>query len=429
MNTMTLTEQQAQEVHKAREKKFWTQQALADECLVSLRTVQQIEARKKKVSVGTVQTVVEKLGLAWENFDPDPNSQAPPKHDERWEELAKIGRIATYYAMYQAREAMLRPYLAGEVITNESKVRATGETTTSDPTTAGDAAASSAFGDVFEMAWRDARNPLHDGTIWIDEELGCVRKYLRNGKARWVIVTDSVDDTSRAALLTGGSSIFGCYEIGVGWVVAIVGDLCRMILYHRIGSRATVGAALKYDWHAGQRLRRKPFRFEEPPMWPSFSPRPADRKSLKGGGTICNLYTGKVGRLLNAAADKKRVEFLTALGKGAALHSSGGATGPIQVGMGFGGPAALHCAVEYEKGFRPLDGGVGLWLAAGCPPTSVTDLAGNPIPRRSKSLEAVFAKCIDGHYRPDVFEDQRQKFIVACTPELGADIAKIFTKQ
>jgi hypothetical protein len=273
-----------------------------------------------------------------------------------------------------------------------------------------DRATSEAMHEVLATLASRPDHPLARGYVVVDEETGPV-PFVGLGRGDRVpelyFFLDPTDDTRLAKRGLGGTCLVSVYGRGSGWLAVAAADPIRRRIYVRqFGAPSQVVNVTSFE---GNFERGGPEGYEG-----VF--RPSGRTEVK---EMClNLYTGKPRRLMGAATRAR--QLLETMGEGELL-SEGGSRGVILACEGL-----VDAAVEVVSGFRVLDLMPGAFLGDGAGLTC-TDLAGKQLefgPDRELE-DALDRMLLQPSNASKELDKLRRKFIVAATPELARQIAKL----
>jgi transcriptional regulator with XRE-family HTH domain len=418
-------------LRQLREAKGWSQEDLAAHSGVNVRAIQRLENGLGVPRPSTRRALAEALGVAVGDLYP---STPPPVlwTPQQLETLAQTLRIAVGYALQVGNgHEVLLPGGNGHTVrygipapedvhTLPDKI--TSESPERDPSHPIDLATSAVIRCVLEWAYRHApaTNPLSQGFHLFDEEFGYIAEFVRTDMPpRLVVFVDSADDTTRARRGIGGTSLISVYGYGAGWCAVAMGDFTRMNLYWRIaGPREPAeGLHLPFDPDAKRRLQQTSVdreHFTDPVGWP-LKLRTATTTALLGASL--NIYTGKAARLPDTARNGRRL--LDLAGSTAEVLSEGGSRGTLLVAEGL-----VDAAVEFVKGFRPLDFAPGAFLAEGAGavvvnPDNGQDISFGPDPEFEEIIDQLIPKCDNC-----IFDQLRQRFVVAASRPLAEAIVR-----
>lgn len=330
---------------------------------------------------------------------------------ERASAFTIVGRIAVARAMWRVLRGCALPYTVTSEGTSLTKLDP------DDLTKAIDRAAQGEILDVLSRAVCTEDNPLSCGFFIVDEERGLDRMSAGSGRVdeHLVVFIDPVDFTAGASRGLDGSVLVSFYDLDQGFVAAVIGDLFHRKLYWRANGTESYCMSVAFDIDPIEPLESCPDTFHEPRGHPARL-RPSERTSLEGAAV--NIYLGKPTRLLEAAKLGSPLWQWNKDGRGIdSIFSVGGSLGPVRVAEGI-----WDASIEVVKGFRTWDFAPGAFLAEGAG-ASVVDLSGNPISFKLNTDQ--MRRHISARFRGAAMDECRQKFIVAATRELAAQIVEL----
>ncbi len=352
-----------------------------------------------------------RLGMA---YGVDPNSLITPdaplsiSHLDRPKItlLASAFRIAISHSL-QSADDVIRGFSGGPVQTSEDKI--TSLSPDEDPTRTIDFETSTAIHETLDRLL--AYNAFAKGFHLISEEEGYTDRYIASGEDPDIVLfVDSADDTAKAERGLGGTSLISAYQLGVGWIVAAIGDFSRHTLYWREGNTErdpSLAMQLRLD---PRDVLIPPSRNWEEPCGRPFAMIPNGRTELQGAAV--NMYTGHPPRLETTL--QMGDCLLRVMGPSASVFSEGGSRGPLLVAEGW-----FDASVEVVKGFRPLDCIPGAFIAAGSRAVVRELPSGNRMSFGvNEHFEETLQKFMDTSDNA-LFDALRQKFLVAATDELA----------
>ena len=309
----------------------------------------------------------------------------------------------TKQALWSIRTALRRPHLYPHPQTDPEKVGGLRDKTLNIDQVSGDVILGG-----LKVASRDSNSFVRNGAWLLREEhkpvfLGeqnASRTNLPN-----VITIDEADDSSSFKTGLGGTVLMSLYCPDVGYAAAVIGDFCRERLAIRIHDGNSQFHQLESlepgsdgSWkHLGTPLVSKP-----------------GRQTVLDGASI-NFFMGK-GEIVVGVAESCYGILNSNLGS---VHSFGGSMGPLLVADG-----SVHASIEVVKGFKKIDLIPGLFIAkgAGC---TILELNENyDAEEFDFGPDEDIEQILGSDNMSQEIESIRQRFVVACTPELAEQIVR-----